>query len=128
MPENQVESGGVWWDREEYDELSELGEEGVGNHNVAALQELRDRFADRGADYKAEQIDAAMTQAIDGWVTDVKGNTDVDIVYVQGLYENRGGWREVSTGQFVGKLDYTVYGSSDEQYMQYLVDKMSPWL
>ena len=128
MFDEKYESGDIRWTREEYDELSDLGEMAVGNNDVSALQQLRDRFADKGADEKADALNTAMGESIDCWVQDIKGVTDVDVVYVQKLYGNIGGWREVSTGQFIGKLYYTVFGSSDEQYMQYMIDKMSPWL
>ena len=128
MFDDEYESGGRYWTREEYDELSDLGEKAVGNNDVSALQQLRDRFADKDATEKAYQLNTAMDMAIDGWTEDIKGVTGVDVVYVEKLYGNIGGWREVSTGQFVGKLDYTVFGSTDEDYMQYMIDKMSTWL
>lgn len=128
MGEDIIESGGVKWTRDEYDEISELGFQGKENMDIPALQELYARFEAKGAFDKALEIETAMGEAVDGWTTDVLQNTGVSLTYVEGLYNNKGGWREASTGQFVGKLNYTVYGSNDEDYMQYLIDKVSPWL
>jgi len=128
MPKDMIESGGVFWTREEYDELSDLGEQGVTNHNVSALNELWSLFALAGSTEKMLEIETAMNAAIDGWTQDIKGITGVDVTFDPALYGGVGGWRESETGQFVGKLDFSVFGSKDTDYMQYLVDKMSPWL
>jgi hypothetical protein len=102
------ESGGVQLDEEDYEYVRDLGTKGQKFHDVNALRELQQFFDDNDAQQKVDDLQTAVDNAIDDITQTAKELTGMNINYYPNLYGGQGGWRNMDTGYFIGKLDIQI--------------------
>lgn len=117
------ESGGVQLDENDYEYVKDLGTRGQAFHDVQALKDLQTFFEENDAIEKANSLTDALNSAVDDITNTAKDLTGMNVQYYPDLYNGQGGFRNMDTGYFIGKLNIPI-NINDDAYNSELTKRV----